>query len=473
MSTTFRKYVFATLTLALSLTLLILPASLRAQDALTVSVTPPLFQLTIGPGEFWASSLKIVNSNEFDVTYYTSVVNFETNGEGGTGKFIPLIDEFGDAEKNTHSLASWIDITDEPILVPKGQSYNVPLTVTIPENAEPGGHSAAVLVGTQPPEDDTDTGPTVSVSSFVSSLFFVRVQGDVVERARIREFVTKDTLYEKPEAQFVLRFENTGTVHVQPQGNITIYNMWGKERGNVSINQNSNFGNVLPDSVRRFEFMWSGDFSPFDIGRYSAVVTLAYGEEVKQNVSATTYFWVIPIVPVASSFGALLVIILGITFLIRRYIKHVLSLERSLNTPAPASGGAPEEIEEEEEEPQLNIGSFTQPIREGIVDLRNIHLHKGTPEHEYEDYVLPGGMENQAPEGIESPTLQHSETDSQGGIYLGEFILKYRLFLIFVLLVVSATALATLYFGEAFVPSRTFEISNISSQEEEILKDVE
>ena len=32
--------------------------SAHAQEAMSVSVTPPLVQLTIGPGESWASSLK-------------------------------------------------------------------------------------------------------------------------------------------------------------------------------------------------------------------------------------------------------------------------------------------------------------------------------------------------------------------------------------------------------------------------------
>src|SRR5262245_20566537 len=59
-----------------------------ADEALSVTLTPPMYQLAIGPGESWASSLKIVNNNSYDVTYYAQVVDMEAKGETGQSKFI-------------------------------------------------------------------------------------------------------------------------------------------------------------------------------------------------------------------------------------------------------------------------------------------------------------------------------------------------------------------------------------------------
>jgi hypothetical protein len=296
-----------------------------AQESLSVTVTPPLIQLTIGPGESWASSLKIVNTNSYDVTYYATPVDFEAEGEAGTGTFMPLLDV---AQSGSTTLASWIDISRDPITIQSGTSGDVPFAVHIPESASPGGHYAAILVGTAPPGDAPE-GPTVKISSFVSSLLFVRIKGDVDERARIREFRTERQLYQEPKADFLLRFENLGTTHVRPQGEIVLYNMWGKERGRVQLGQKSAFGNVLPNSVRRFSFQWAGEDNVFDIGRYSAVVTLSFGEDQKQNMSATTYFWVIPVVPVSITLGSILVFVLLVAWLIRRYIRRALALERA------------------------------------------------------------------------------------------------------------------------------------------------
>ena len=108
----------------------------------------------------------------------------------------------------------------------------------------------------------------MKISSFVSSLLFVNIKGDVVESGRIREFSTSQSLYQTPNVDFSVRFENTGNTHVHPQGEVTIYNMWGKERGQVMINnQDDDFGNVLPQSIRRFQFSWSGEQSLFDMAR--------------------------------------------------------------------------------------------------------------------------------------------------------------------------------------------------------------
>lgn len=312
--------------------LALVPFGASAQESLSVTVTPPMIQLTIGPGETWASSLKIVNTNSYDLTYYANPVDFAAEGEEGKGSFVPLLDA------GAPTLGNWIEISKDPIFVPRGTSKEIPFTVRIPADAAPGGHYAAILVGTTPGDEATE-GSTVKISSYVSSLLFVRIKGDVDERARIREFRTASWFYQNPKATFLLRFENLGNTHLRPQGEITLYNMWGKERGRVQLSQKSTFGNVLPESIRRFSFMWEGEESLFDIGRYSAVVTLSYGEDQKQNTSATAYFWVVPVVPVSITLGSALTFVLLIAWLIRRYIRRTLVRERErfgVPTGAPA-----------------------------------------------------------------------------------------------------------------------------------------
>src|SRR4051812_12587181 len=92
-----------------------------ADNALSVTVTPPLIQLTIGPGESWSSVLKIVNSNAYPVTYYAQVVDMEANGENGQSKFIPLIGP-QDPALAASQLAGWMSIPSAPITVRAGTS---------------------------------------------------------------------------------------------------------------------------------------------------------------------------------------------------------------------------------------------------------------------------------------------------------------------------------------------------------------
>ena len=253
-----------------------IPEWVRAQassaNGLALTITPPLFQLSVGPGESWSSSITVVNSNPYDITVYARPLEFEAQGEEGHGLFSAIS---YDKDGNPSSLAGWITTYESPIVIPREQTKQIPFTVTIPEDASPGGHYAAILIGNQPPKTEDETA--INVSSSIASLMFVNISGEVVEKARIREFSVDELLYQVPEALFTLRFENLGNVHLQPQGAITINNMWGKERGKIAINANSEFGNVLPGTIRKFSFTWKGDPSLYDIGRYQAEASLSFG----------------------------------------------------------------------------------------------------------------------------------------------------------------------------------------------------
>ncbi len=406
-----------------------------AQESLSVTVTPPLFQLSLNPGDTWSSNVKVVNNNSYDMEYAAQVVDFETQGESGQATFVPLIESFANGSSSGSSLGSWIEISKDPIMIPAGESRQIEFTVHTPENADPGGHYAAIMVGPYEGPDKIK-GSHMKVSSLVTSLLFVRIKGEIIESGRIREFTPEKTLYQRPEARFALRFENTGNTHLRPQGSITIYNMWGKERGQVLINEKSTFGNVLPRSIRKFEFSWNGEENSFDIGRYSAVVTLNYGDDEKQNTSATTYFWVIPVVPAAITIGTIIAIVLLMTWFIRRYIRRALSLERAHLGITDHPDVPDRRIASRE--PVSTLQALVQPIKEGVVDLRSIGAAPAQR------------MRLETPGYVEPMTI-------------GGFFAKYRLFFVFVLLVIVISGGTWLYLAKVLVPQRDFEIHELKS----------
>lgn len=296
----------------------------QAFEKLTLTITPPLFQLAIGQGEVWRSSLKVVNTNPYDLTVYASTMNFEAGGEEGQGRFIPLLE----SDANNFSLAKWIEITSDPIFIPQGKSVDIPFIVRIPKDAEAGGHYAVILVGTRP-QNENANGANILVSSQVSSLFLVRVNGDVREEGYIQEFRTNRTFYEKPDIDFILRFKNTGNVHLKPQGEIEIFNMWGSGMGKIAINEKSDFGNVLPRSARKFIFNWQREPSLLEMGRFKAVATISYGEDERQSISRAVYFWILPSKPLLGMVISFLVFILIIIFLTRWHVKRSLAVLES------------------------------------------------------------------------------------------------------------------------------------------------
>ncbi|OGY99346.1 MAG: hypothetical protein A2945_00700 [Candidatus Liptonbacteria bacterium RIFCSPLOWO2_01_FULL_52_25] len=402
--------------------LLFLPLVARAQETLTLTVTPPFFELNVSPGEYWASAVKIVNTNPGDLPVYAVLMDFEAQGEEGRGKFLPIAPQEG-----APSLASWITLpAGSEFVVPKGQSQEIPFALRVPQDASPGGHYAAILVGTRPFEGTP--GSVVRVSSYVASLFLVRVAGDVSEIGDIREFSTDAQLYFTPNVGFTMRFENNGNVHLRPEGTVLIYNMWGIERGRIELGDVT--GNVLPGTLRKFNFAWNGERSIFDFGRYTAIATVTFGNAMRQNVSAETSFWIAPGWEMAGIAGGGALLIFFIVFMVRFYVRRTLSRVVSM---MPGLNGASEK----------NWSPSTPPISvsDTTLDLRAIRKNIG---HQ-------GG----------APRAKQT--------FVGRipFVRKYKWFFVAMIpLLVLLAALFVAYAAQMFRHERTFEVvpESVSAQ---------
>lgn len=334
----------------------IFPVLAFAQSSVSLSVSPTVFQMTANPAQEWESTLRVINVNPFELKVYAEAVNFKPLGEGGASQFLPR----ESSVDGTSTFAEWITVPSGVIVVPAEEAVQIPVKINLPDKVPPGGHYAAILIGTRPPAT-SNKATRVETSQTVSSLMFLRVSGDVIESGNIRSFRTTDVILNKPEATFDLRFENKGNVHLRPQGEIRIFNMWGQERGFIPINQKTLFGNVLSDSVRSFNFTWTGEWSPADIGRYTAEATLAYGEDSRKFTSSETAFWVIPWKIILGFMVAIALIIFLVTWLLKLYIRKMLSVAGLERIHAKTNQA------NQRSKPR----SVVAPIEVGILDLRD------------------------------------------------------------------------------------------------------
>lgn len=330
----------------------------HAQEKQMLSVTPPLFQISSLPGDVWQSSIKVVNGNSYPLTVYAEILNFKPVGEAGQGKFVPAPSSGENA-----TLAEWIELSSGPYTIPPEQTKDITFIADIPKDAAPGGHYAAIIISTKEPEATGEL--SVRASQGVTSLFFMRVEGDVNEQGSIREFRVVDSLLDTPEAEFSLRFENKGNVHLQPRGDIVITNMWGTERGTIPVNYQTHYGNVLPESIRDFSFTWKSDFKITDIGRYKAIATLAYGEDGVKNVSAIAYFWIIPVKWTLITLAVFATFVWLIVLMVRAYVRRMLMLA-GVNPEYGKTNISPQQHE--------TYKTITAPIKDGVLDLRR-QLH--------------------------------------------------------------------------------------------------
>jgi len=336
-----------------------LPLFAVSENAFALTITPPLVKINMQPGESWSSSIKIINNNPIATSIYAQTADFKSGEDGG----VVFLENNSPEEAAGHFLLSrWMNINSEAIPMAPFETKEIPVTISIPINAEAGGHYAAVLVGTKPAESKL-SGSGIKTASMLASLFMLNVKGNTIEDGRIRDFFSAQDYYKEPNVSLILRFENTGNVHLQPQGQIVIYNMFGQEKDTIAINQKSDFGNVLPKSTRKWEFNWQGEKGFLASGRYRADLALSYGDQAKQSVSQTVYFWVIDVKAVATATGSILFLILLLIIAIRSYVRRAV---RQAGLAVMQSSAL-----SKVEKPQLPVIRKVEPAKqERKVDLR-------------------------------------------------------------------------------------------------------
>ncbi len=283
----------------IALLVLVLCLGFVSNKALALTISPVRVEISGNPGQIVNGQMTLINEQKVAETYYSSYLNFESQGESGTPNFVPAKDDLG----------IWMS-TLSSVTVPPAAQKIVDFSITIPANAEPGGHFAAIFWGVTPP----NSGDQVGVGAKTGMLVLLTVNGNISENGGITEFGVNNhqNFFTALPVSFYTRFTNNGSDRIKPAGDIVLKDMIGLTAAKVDGNPVQ--GNILPKSTRRFDSVWKGEdgatppdqksqgnffdkvsyeWRNFAFGYYSANISLAYGS--KNEIStAHTSFWVFP-----------------------------------------------------------------------------------------------------------------------------------------------------------------------------------
>lgn len=311
-------------------------------SALALTASPTRLELEGDKGESVSAVVEFYNESRQVKTYELSTANFESRDESGQPQFV--VDQ--------RDLAVWVELAETRIELKPLERRKINFLINIPQTAEPGGYFAGILGTNVAGESDSEVENEVEVESTTGTLLLLRVKGELQEGADILDFQTKDKqrVFKSLPVDFSYRFQNTGNSWVKPLGDVVIENIVGGTTKIVPANPDG--GNVLTKSIRKFQTSWltragqtqdmkaprppelpSGfwnrvkhEVKYFALGRYTANLTLNYGDNEPKQAQASTVFWVLPwellFVVVAS-----LVLILGTltaiaTFVILKILKR-------------------------------------------------------------------------------------------------------------------------------------------------------
>ena len=259
--------------------LLYIPTAATAADLpkTGLAISPPTFELAANPGDVLKNSLRVDNVVDIPLEVTVEARNFAALGEDGGIDLTPQKDEY--------SLASWISVSPNKLTIPPRESRTFDYAITIPQNASPGGRFGSIIFQTAPSKA-LGGGTGVAVSQEVGSLVFVKIAGEVSEKASIAGFAPTTNINDSGPVHFDIRVKNDGNVHFKPTGTITISNFFGKKVATIPVNEQ----NVLPGAIRKMDASWDEGWL---FGRYNATLSLVYGKD-SQVITASTAFWGFP-----------------------------------------------------------------------------------------------------------------------------------------------------------------------------------
>ncbi|MES2748910.1 MAG: hypothetical protein V4668_03185 [Patescibacteria group bacterium] len=299
---------------SLAFALFLIPSLTFAQNDAGIGLKPANIAEKMEPGEVRQFTVLVSNVSTQDQNYYLYKQNISGVRDGG----VPI---FSDEANDTggFALSDWIQLESDRIEVKAGEEKPMNFLLTVPQNASPCDHFGGIFVSAEPP-DIKESGAAIGYQ--VANIISIRVAGECVEQAQIRQFSTDNYIYGKSAVEFNLKFENTGNTLLRPRGPLTITNMFGKEVANIIFNED--LAGVFPGDTREFIFNWESDTTGF--GRYEAMVSPSFGEEgFKQTVFSTATFWILPMNIILPAAGVLAVLLLIAYISIRVYVNRKLA----------------------------------------------------------------------------------------------------------------------------------------------------
>lgn len=270
------------------------------------SITPSFREITLEEGQNEKEfSLAVSNNRDFPVVFRLSALDFGALDESGGVAFLGSSEDL----KDKYSLASWIRLEKDAVVIKPGETQVVKGTIENKESLSPGGHYAAIVFKMEDDENNlaqgNDAASNVNFKPSVASLIFVRKSGGEIYNLKLEDQEIVRSFFGFFSG-VRLHFQNMGNVHVTPRGFITVTDPVGREVSRGIVNEES--GLILPETFRVFPVELRNTAFYFIPGYYN--INIDYRYEGKNDFSSEKkriFFIPVTFVVLCLGMGGLLV----------------------------------------------------------------------------------------------------------------------------------------------------------------------
>ena len=252
-----------------------------AQIISSFTISPPVVSVDLNPGDKTQGLMKIINNTSSPLQYNMTIQDFDVTGTDGIPTILPI-----NTLSPKFSASSWIGLDTQTITVPAHTRTPFNYYIQVPKNARPGGHYAAVMFS--PVTSNTINGSGAAVHTTIGSLFYVTVNGNIQESAKVEEFKANQLQEYSPiTVNTIIR--NDGDLHIRPIGSIKLTDMLGRVIAQQTLPQY----NIFPGGGRR-AYQNTFGRNMFMFGAYTAKLSATYGKNNNLPLMATITIWILP-----------------------------------------------------------------------------------------------------------------------------------------------------------------------------------
>ncbi len=319
-----KKVLIGTAMLVLAIVVLLLARNVNAQETGNgLRISPPRIVKSIFPGSSDQFSIDVTNVTAGPLAAVVTVDNFTSDDEAGTPQLV--VDENFNPP---YSIEPFIGEFDN-LQLPSGKKVTLDVTVNIPEDASPGAYYGLIRFTAIP--DGVEDTSGVALSASVGTIVLIEVPGDIVEAMSLVELAaakdnspnlsTTGGLFESAPDSVVIRLQNDGNSFLQPFGRVAIKDWSGNTVYDYELNDGDPRGNVLPNTIRRFEDSIENIGS---FGKYTIEANIGYGDTGGKIITATSTFWVVPWKLILLAITGIALVVFGGTKGLKMYNERII-----------------------------------------------------------------------------------------------------------------------------------------------------
>lgn len=223
-----KNWIFAVVAVAFAAVSITTPAGAALPER-SLGISPLRSELTISPGTSFDGKLTLTNSGKQAVSVSLKAEVFSVTNQTYDYAFNP-----------SGTGVDWVSFSKDIITIDPTKSAVITYKVSVPLDAEPGGHYVSLFASSSP---STSVNGVSSVNR-VASLLYITVAGDITQTGKVLTFNSPYISFQNPE--WTATLQNSGSAHFHSLYSVQVVSLFGKKP--LSSTQSDSL--ILPSSIR-------------------------------------------------------------------------------------------------------------------------------------------------------------------------------------------------------------------------------